>query len=656
MTVSCEPFRSWCRLEPRPRAEDFDQVLRTEVHDALWFLTRQWQFGEFKGEDTGSAVLAKVQMETTKITKFQNQDNPSEAYTDDIPLETRVERVPVQFNLKQRAQIGQHWMKLLKQFGDEYNATGVGVAYDHSTAKSIFVGLYPFEIPEIDMDGDDDNTIIAKSRLLANRKAHRFLSTMQGRTPDGVRWYGELMETGAAVIPASVTDHDSYETDHATMFLEAATAFQEWYDELYSQPSSDTDNSWNASKMEYNFGCSLPNKGTDENTILRAEEYYQGRVDWYAFNSDLTEDTDFGLSDIDEEEKDATIKTETLTIIPSEARFGGMPHPRWWEFEDGYLDLGNISADSTDIAKILLAEFALVYSNDWFIIPYTVEAGSLAEVKGIVVTDTFGQRTLVEPVGMGDTNNWHSWTMYNFSKMEESAELEGKIDPRIFIPPALSRVQESKPMEQVRMIRDEMANMAWGVENTLPDLVGGTSSGSDVAIAFSSYLKGLTADEDDSGDDEDTVDSEVKIKYQLGNTVPEHWIPFLPQHLPDENRAIQLQRASMPRLFNGDFMPTRPRSTFLRDGMLDDPATSLMPFVNPSDEMQDSPYYVHEEDVPRSGTRLEATYQRARWYGGKTFNWYGYRKKTGKGEGYSGLKFDTIIDKEYEDREALTSG
>ena len=44
------------RLEAIPRAADFDRSLKAEVRDALWMLTRQWQFGEFKGEDAATAV------------------------------------------------------------------------------------------------------------------------------------------------------------------------------------------------------------------------------------------------------------------------------------------------------------------------------------------------------------------------------------------------------------------------------------------------------------------------------------------------------------------------------------------------------------------------------------------------------------------------
>ena len=50
----------WNRLEGRPRTVEFDRALRAEVRDALWMLTRQWQLGEFRGDDAGSPVLAQL--------------------------------------------------------------------------------------------------------------------------------------------------------------------------------------------------------------------------------------------------------------------------------------------------------------------------------------------------------------------------------------------------------------------------------------------------------------------------------------------------------------------------------------------------------------------------------------------------------------------
>ena len=51
----------------------------------------------------------------------------------------------------------------------------------------------------------------------------------------------------------------------------------------------------------------------------------------------------------------------------------------------------------TDLACMLLVEFALAYGNDWFVIPIELDVGSLHRTRSLVVTDTFGVRTLIKP-------------------------------------------------------------------------------------------------------------------------------------------------------------------------------------------------------------------------------------------------------------------
>lgn len=53
-------LRSWNRLEGTPRKADFSRSLRAEIRDPLWMLARQWQYGEFEGEDAGSPINAEV--------------------------------------------------------------------------------------------------------------------------------------------------------------------------------------------------------------------------------------------------------------------------------------------------------------------------------------------------------------------------------------------------------------------------------------------------------------------------------------------------------------------------------------------------------------------------------------------------------------------
>jgi hypothetical protein len=44
------------------------------------------------------------------------------------------------------------------------------------------------------------------------------------------------------------------------------------------------------------------------------------------------------------------------------------------------------------------------------------------------------------------------------------------------------------------------------------------------------------------------------------------------------------------------------------------------------------------------GAYVERSWQRARWLGGKTLIWVGRRKTAGRGEGWSQLVFDQIVD------------
>src|SRR3712207_3842784 len=69
--MAAEPIR-WARLEPRSRDETLASGLEARVHDPLWLLARQWQFGELSaGPDIGSAILAEVVAEVAPLTGYR---------------------------------------------------------------------------------------------------------------------------------------------------------------------------------------------------------------------------------------------------------------------------------------------------------------------------------------------------------------------------------------------------------------------------------------------------------------------------------------------------------------------------------------------------------------------------------------------------------
>jgi hypothetical protein len=77
-------------------------------------------------------------------------------------------------------------------------------------------------------------------------------------------------------------------------------------------------------------------------------------------------------------------------------------------------------------------------------------------------------------------------------------------------------VLESAPIERVNFMRDEMANMVWDVESTVPSRTGQGVSGYETT-AQTSVPPPTLEDEDEN----------VRIRY-LGTTVPRNWIPFIP--------------------------------------------------------------------------------------------------------------------------------
>mgnify|MGYP003475736466 FL=1 len=50
------------RKEGRTTNGNWTEALRMRIHDPLWMLSRQWQMGEFRGNDTGTAMSVKCRI------------------------------------------------------------------------------------------------------------------------------------------------------------------------------------------------------------------------------------------------------------------------------------------------------------------------------------------------------------------------------------------------------------------------------------------------------------------------------------------------------------------------------------------------------------------------------------------------------------------
>jgi len=588
----------WNRLEGRPRADTFDRALRAEVRDALWMLTRQWQLGEFRGDDAGSPILTRVRLETTRLRKYQAAGGAVEPFDDGVPLEPRVERMPVplklaahEISLDIRLLGGRHWIKLVTPLA--------------AAAAPQFITKYPVHSP--------DPLQVSDAPTCAHPEAWSAFETVATRRMDGVKLYEYLTSPGG---------HRASDGIAALAGLESASdaiadRFVRWFEKLIYQPAGNA--AWLADRLEYQFAVSAP-QSTDEKVFV-ADQYFQGHLDWYNFDIDRSRP---GLDTPAPAPPDVT----TLEMLPTQTTFNGMPNTRWWAFEDGRTNFGDVRPDTTDLAKLLLVEFGLIYANDWFLVPFTAPAGSVVAIKGMAVTNVFGERTWVEASGAGADDDWQRWAMFLVSIAGKGQEAA---DTSLLLPPASQQVLEGPPIEDVMFARDEMANMVWGVERgiTLPsgDHVRGREAADETRVFFEREAERRLG----APPVPPPFAEAAKIRYKVMSSVPENWIPMIPMHVPGDVRETQLQRAALLRIIEGDpAVPAKvsPRTSLLRVGI---------------DATPPGPYFLHEEEVSRAGIQVTQRYQRTRWRDGRVWVWLGVRKQTGRGEGSSGLAFDRLV-------------
>ena len=278
--------------------------------------------------------------------------------------------------------------------------------------------------------------------------------------------------------------------------------------------------------------------------------------------------------------------------MPTTIQFPGQPRDRFWEFEEATLALSRIDATTSDLARLALVEFSTIYGNDWFTFPIPVTYGSMQAVSELVVRDTFGTHELIAPAADAQ------WAMYRPAGSPLAAAL---VVPSITVAPLAGDV-----VEEVRFLRDEMANFVWGVEQIVTDADG---TRRDLADEYVRASVGA-----------DAVPRNAAVAYRLMTDVPDHWVPFIPVHLAGSSRQVGLVEAVLPRPNSlGDLVTSSPRSSVLQE---------LRGLVLP------------EEEVPSAGIVVRRRWFLARSADGGRHAWAARSVTTGRGEGASDLRFD----------------
>lgn len=547
---------TWHRLEPRVRGTDPAVGLSAPAHDPLWLLGRQWQLGELLGEDAAFPVAVRVDTAEFPLSRFAAVDGDPQDYDGSrLPLEVAVEREPtVTPSLRLRLDAWSRIRALLERSGR--GSQVAAMAADH-----------PLPLPRVPEDPSD-----ARLRLLAGGSA----------------------ADGAAVAATLAADPGDLPEALVSEFLD-------WYDASISTNGQDC---WVTDRLEHRFRVSTAT--TDGEVVLAADSFPGGRLDWY--DVDLDDDPDHAMS-----APTAAPRSVVTHLLPSRVTFPGMPAERFWELEDATVDLGSVTASATDLGRLLAVEFATVFGNDWWSVPVPARFGSLISVRSLVVRDSFGDSVLIEPtdraVGARATAPWRMFCQTT----ADPAAGSGAAPALLFLPPVVAGALDGDPIEEVRLLRDEMANLAWAVERVVE---GADGRPRDRSVEYGTRLTAAPTPE---------IASPADLVYVLQTVVPEHWIPLVPVRDPahrDVDSAVVLQRGSLLTQ-DGTMRPITAQGTLL--------------------EPDRSPWYFHEEEVPHSGLRVQRVPSVARWFDGSVFSWVSRRVTSGRGEGSSGLRFDIAV-------------
>ncbi len=555
---------SWMRFEPHSRAADPAAALEFRLADPAWMLGRQWQFGEFAATDGGSPVWAECSGST-------------------MPL-SLVLRGPVDGHQAQDVQVYSGTEPLDFTITSERPSALEALAADRRLAAEAgwqFAALLKPDLAQRMLPTLRQAHAIARpagaDRAALDAASLSFLDLMAGRALDGLALLNLLLplspQSGATALGFAAADA-----------ADAADAIEDWKAWVASaigplQAPASTRSAWIVPRMEYAFAVAAPADAVDGQFVLEAAAHDGDPIDWY------TVDLRAGKLATVTGKKPASLLTATL---PTGVTFKGMPARRLWEFEDAQVNLAAISAAATDLTRMLYLEFLLQYANDFFVLPIDVAYGNLCRVDEVRVTDSFGTITKAKPFADPD------WRIF------ELTSAPGADKPGLFLPPVLPSDTTSKPLESVQFMRDEMANLCWGIERVVQSATGAPLDRFEAEQARRAAA------------DPTPPPAATGLAYQLdtwAETNPGYWYPLA---ATGPGRLTLLRSTGAP------------------------PQGRLLPSIAaaPNNGL------VYDEEIPRAGVTIESRWHYSRWYGGQALAWTARRQRTGRGEGSSGLSFD----------------
>ncbi len=577
---------TWTRLEPNPVSDNMTPSLEACVYDPAWMMARQWQLGEFRGEDAGTPIDVSIEVHAAPLVVFQSKSGK----------QVEIKGIPME-NLAGAEQA----CDLLPFEVAEAGMELLNICYDYNISSQVIeniVNEFPLIINKNDvadstgkylldlLEGNSDRMLGLPNVFSLDKLGERTLEEM-------------LRNTQRTKTPDFNLNIPSADTD---AFVKVACEWIDWLNS-FMYYSSEQEGSWDNERLEYSFKAEARDKD-GVSVIFKADEWNGSQLDWFSMD---VEDSDASFAKIPVSMPKLPGMDENYTKrhqgLPSMLTYQGMPCCRWWEFEDAQVNFAQIDCEKNDIARMFVVEFACAYGNDWYLIPMELPVGAVHTIKSFKVKNTFGEERDIYSVNHSSSGNYDDWCLF---KQSYSNENQKPYQGLLLFPKAY--IDKSEAIEQVEFFRDEMANMAWALEKYVESSDGRKF---DRNRNYSANKKNTVTESDNQNNN---TNSTKLLEYKLVSEIPEHFFPLVPK--PPVTPTSKPEPIYQMHLMASDIKP-------------------LGEILNSADDIN-----IPQEEIPAEGIEVTRNYMLSRCADGEVLLCRSRQKKTGRGEGTSGLKYD----------------
>jgi hypothetical protein len=266
------------------------------------------------------------------------------------------------------------------------------------------------------------------------------------------------------------------------------------------------------------------------------------------------------------------------SAYPAPLEYPGAPHPRWWQIEDGPVDIGGYPPDRSHFATTLLIDLIAGHSDDWFLFPIMTQVGHAVHLHQVTIEDIFGEKYPVASPPLPPQPD--GWSLFQTAGLPAGA---------LVLWATVMTPLQGEVVERVLVGTDEYANLLWAVEQRLDG-------------------HELVPPENGAGQDPppDTVDisGAKSFRYVAGKNAAPYWHPY---PIREENNRRRFVQGKLV-----DLSGTTPQ-------LMPDPESQLL--IDPQAVSPDPVHQIEPTTIPVAGISLERRWVLARDTAGNPALW-----------------------------------